>query len=43
MKIVKASELGEAAINKLLQKPAFDEVELSPKIRRPIRQLLVRI
>ena len=25
MKIVKASELGEAAINKLLQKPAFDE------------------
>lgn len=33
MKIVKASELGEAAINKLLQKPAFDEVELSPKIR----------
>ncbi|MCR5757574.1 MAG: histidinol dehydrogenase [Selenomonas sp.] len=33
MKIVKASELGEAAINKLLQKPAFDEVKLSPKIR----------
>ena len=33
MKIVKANELGEAAINKLLQKPAFDEVELSPKIR----------
>ncbi|SHL01446.1 histidinol dehydrogenase [Selenomonas ruminantium] len=33
MKIVKASELGEAAINKMLQKPAFDEVELSPKIR----------
>ena len=33
MKIVKASELGEAAINKMLQKPAFDTVELSPKIR----------
>ena len=37
MKIVKASELGEAAINKLLQKPAFDEVELSPKIREANR------
>ncbi len=33
MKIVKAKDLGEAAINKMLQKAAFDEVELSPRIR----------
>ncbi|MBP3780530.1 MAG: histidinol dehydrogenase, partial [Selenomonas sp.] len=33
MRIVKASEIGEAAVSRLLQKPSFDEVELSPKIR----------
>ena len=33
MKIVKASEVGEYAIEKMLTKAAFDEVELNPKIR----------
>lgn len=33
MKIVKASEVGECAIEKMLTKASFDEVELSPKIR----------
>lgn len=33
MKIVKASEVGEYAIEKMLTKASFDEVELSPKIR----------
>lgn len=33
MKIVKASEAGEAAVERLLTKAAFDEVELNPKIR----------
>ena len=33
MKIVKASEVGECAIEKMLTKGSFDEVELSPKIR----------
>lgn len=33
MKIVKASEVGECAIEKMLTKTSFDEVELSPKIR----------
>lgn len=33
MKIVKASEIGEYAVERLLTKAAFDEVELNPKIR----------
>ena len=33
MKIVKASEVGECAIEKMLTTASFDEVELSPKIR----------
>ena len=33
MKIVKASEIGVSEVEKLLRKPSFDEVELSPKIR----------
>lgn len=33
MKIVKASEVEECAIEKMLTKASFDEVELSPKIR----------
>ena len=37
MKIVKAKDLGEAAINEMLQKAAFDEVELSPRIREANR------
>ena len=40
MKIVRAKELGEAAIEKMLVKKAFDEVELSPKIREGNKQLL---
>ena len=39
MKIVRAKELGEAAIEKMLVKKAFDEVELSPKIREGNKQL----
>ena len=33
MKIVKAAEIGERAVEQLLTKKAFDEVELNPKIR----------
>lgn len=33
MKIVSAKELGKGEIRKMLTKPPFDEVELSPKIR----------
>ena len=33
MKIIKAEEIGVAAVEKLLQKAAFDQVELNPKIR----------
>ncbi|MBE6102275.1 MAG: histidinol dehydrogenase [Selenomonas ruminantium] len=39
MKIVKAKEIGEAAVEALLKKKAFDEVELSPKIREGNKQL----
>ena len=39
MKIVKAKELGEAAVEVLLKKKAFDEVELSPKIREGNKKL----
>ncbi|BEU88171.1 histidinol dehydrogenase [Selenomonas sp. TAMA-11512] len=40
MKIVKSSEAGQDAVRKLLKKPFFDEVELSPKIRAANRELL---
>ena len=33
MRIIKASEAGEAEVERLLTKAAFDEVELNPKIR----------
>jgi len=33
MKIIKAEEIGVPAVEKLLQKAAFDQVELNPKIR----------
>ena len=39
MKIVKAKEIGEVAVEALLKKKAFDEVELSPKIREGNKQL----
>ncbi len=38
MKIVYARELGEYKIEQLLTKPAFDEVELNPKIREANRK-----
>ncbi|MBR6710874.1 MAG: histidinol dehydrogenase [Selenomonadaceae bacterium] len=39
MKIVRAKEIGAAAVEALLQKNAFDEVELNPKIREANRKL----
>lgn len=42
MKIVHASEVGERAIERLLTKAAFDEVELSPKIREANRKTFGR-
>lgn len=39
MKIVKASEMGEYEVEKLLTKAAFDEVELNPKIREANKKL----
>ena len=39
MKIVKAKEIGEVAVEAMLKKKAFDEVELSPKIREGNKQL----
>ena len=39
MKIVRAKEIGAAAVEALLQKKAFDEVELNPKIREANRKL----
>ena len=39
MKIVKASEIGEYEVEKLLTKAAFDEVELNPKIREANKKL----
>ena len=39
MKIVKAKEIGEVAVEALLKKKAFDEVELSPKIREGNKRL----
>ena len=40
MKIVKSREAGAEAIRRLLKKPAFDEVELSPNIREANKSLL---
>ena len=42
MKIVKAREVGERAVERLLTKAAFDEVELNPKIRESNRKLFGR-
>jgi len=42
MRIVKAAEVGEQEIGRLLQKKAFDEVELSPGIREANRKLFGR-
>ena len=39
MRIVKASEVGEQAVEQLLTKAAFDEVELNPKIREANKKL----
>ncbi len=39
MRIVKSSEAGRDAVLKLLKKPAFDEVVLSPKIREANKKL----
>ena len=39
MRIVKARDLGKENIEKLLTKPAFDEVELNPKIRAANKKL----
>lgn len=39
MKIVKAAEIGEREVERLLTKKAFDEVELSPKIREANKKL----
>lgn len=42
MRIIKASEAGEAEIERLLTKAAFDEVELNPKIREANRKTFGR-
>ena len=39
MKIVSAKALGKDAIRKLLTKPPFDEVQLSPKIREANKKI----
>ena len=39
MRIVNARDVGESEIEKLLAKKAFDEVELSPKIREGNKKL----
>ncbi|SFT34962.1 histidinol dehydrogenase [Selenomonas sp. GACV-9] len=42
MRIVKASEVGEQEVERLLTKAAFDEVELNPKIREGNKKLFGR-
>lgn len=42
MRIVKASEVGELEVERMLTKAAFDEVELSPKIRESNKKLFGR-
>ena len=39
MKIVKAKDIGKAAVEGLLTKAAFDQVELNPKIRESNREI----
>ena len=39
MKIVKAKDIGEREVERLLMKAAFDEVELNPKIREGNKKL----
>lgn len=39
MKIVNVKDMGIAAVEKLLKKPAFDQVELNPRIRAANKQL----
>lgn len=39
MKIIKAEEIGTAAVEALLKKAAFDQVELSPKIKARNKEL----
>lgn len=39
MKIVNVKDMGIAAVEKLLKKPAFDQVELNPRIREANKQL----
>ena len=39
MKIVNVKEMGIAAVENLLKKPAFDQVELNPRIREANKQL----
>ena len=39
MRIVKAKEVGEREVERLLTKAAFDEVELNPKIREGNKKL----
>ena len=42
MRIVKAKEVGEREVERLLTKAAFDEVELNPKIREGNKKLFGR-
>ena len=39
MRIIKASEVGEREVERMLTKAAFDEVELNPKIREANKKL----
>lgn len=39
MRIVNVKDLGLAAVKKLLAKPAFDQVELNPRIREANKKL----
>lgn len=39
MKIVNVKDMGIAAVENLLKKPAFDQVELNPRIRKANKQL----
>ena len=39
MKIVNVKDMGIAAVENLLKKPAFDQVELNPRIREANKQL----
>lgn len=43
MEVLKVKELGLEAIQKKLDKAAFDEVELNPRIREKIKNYTVKI